>query len=301
MIFPKPLKKGDTVGIIAPASTVSDLDINACINVLNNLGYQVKLGNSIGGKHGFLSSPDEVRADDFNSMFTDDDVSGIICLRGGYGSARILPMIDWELPKKHPKFFMGYSDITAININLNQKSNLITFHGPMIHSNFLKNFDEHSLNSFLNTMNKMNAFDNPPGRELISVRSGKASGVLTGGNLTLLTSTLGTPYEVDTKNKILFIEDVGKHTFRIDRRLTQLNLAGKLNDLKGVLVGDFKNCEPKRPDEQTLDDVIKEHFGSLNIPIISNLGVGHCKPMSTLPLGATCHMDADKKDIIFEY
>jgi len=301
MNFPKPLKKGDTVALIAPASSVEHLEIEACISTLEGMGYKVKIGESINKKHGFLSAPDDIRARDINTFFSDSDVNGIICLRGGYGSARILPLIDWSLIKENPKFFMGFSDITALHICLNQNSNLITFHGPMVHSNFLMNPNEHTTMSFFRIMDQGGKYKNPPGRALTTIREGQGSGRLVGGNLTLIASTLGTPYEIDTEGNILVIEDVLKDTYQLDRLFTQLKQAGKFSKLRGILIGDFKGCEPKRTGDQTLDDLVLDHLLPLNVPIIGNLGIGHCTPMSTLPLGAICHMDAKEKKIQFSY
>lgn len=296
MNYPKKLCSGDTLGIVAPASTVSNLDINACVKCLNDLGYKVKLGMSIGRKEGFLSASDIIRAQDINQMFEDLSIDGIICLRGGYGSQRILPLIDWTLPRKYPKVFIGFSDITAIHVNLIQKSKLVTYHGPMVDSTLLKNMHEHSVKSLMDAMS-FEDFYNPKDRLLISASKGKAIGQLIGGNLTLIGCLMGTPFELDTRDKILVIEDVGKETFRLDRILVQLKQAGKLDVLKGILIGDFKNCDNKG--DQTIDELIEDHLIPLKIPIIKNLAVGHCNPMSTLPLGAICHMDADEMRITF--
>ncbi|WP_130805396.1 S66 peptidase family protein [Senegalia massiliensis] len=296
MIKPKALKKGSTIGLVAPASYALKKDINKSIKFLKGLGFKVKLANNIYSKYYCFAGEDEDRAIGINTMFKDKEVDAIFCIRGGYGVHRILEKIDYEMIKENPKIFMGYSDITALHIAINNNSNLITFHGPMTVSDMKDVLDEFSFKSLEEIlMSGKNEIEiiNPKDDKIKVLSKGKASGILTGGNLALITGTIGTPYEIDTKDKILFIEDIGEYTFKVDRMLRQIKLAGKLNVLKGIILGDFNNCIKEDDGDQSLMEVFEEMLSPLNIPIVYNIKSGHCTPNITLPLGAKVEIDAD--------
>ena len=208
MIKPKALQKGDRVAIISPASPSDKSLIDEYIGSLNKLGLKVIVGESCLSEHGFLSGTDDIRANDINCMFADKNIKGIFALRGGYGCARLLDLIDFKLIKKNPKIFIGYSDITALHIAINQKSKLITYHGPMISTELIKGLDEYSADyykKFIFGYDKVDELFNPEGYNLEIINPGIASGELIGGNLSLICSSLGTKYEINTKNKILFL------------------------------------------------------------------------------------------------
>lgn len=297
MIRPKPLKKGDTVAIIAPASPADKNLIDSCINSLENLGLNVVVGNSCTSEYGFLSGTDDIRANDINSMFANKSINGIFAIRGGYGCARLLNLIDFNLIKKNPKVFIGYSDITALHIAINQKSKLITYHGPMVSTELIKGLDDYSFNyynKFLFSNDNMIELCNPIENPIKTINPGIAEGKLIGGNLSLICSSLGTKYEINTKNKILFLEEVGEVPYKVDRMLTHLKQSGKLKDANGIILGAFTDCvAPKDKKSLSLDDIFNEIILPLKKPTIYNLACGHCLPTLTLPLGAKIRLDAN--------
>lgn len=303
MIKPKALQKGDRVAIISPASPSDKSLIDEYIGSLNKLGLKVIVGESCLSEHGFLSGTDDIRANDINCMFADKNIKGIFALRGGYGCARLLDLIDFKLIKKNPKIFIGYSDITALHIAINQKSKLITYHGPMISTELIKGLDEYSADyykKFIFGYDKVDELFNPEGYNLEIINPGIASGELIGGNLSLICSSLGTKYEINTKNKILFLEEVEEVPYKIDRMLTQLKQSGKLKDANGIILGSFTNCiAPNNKKSLSLQEVFKEIILPLKKPTISNLACGHCLPTLTLPLGTKIFLDANNKKIKF--
>ena len=241
MIKPKPLQQGDSVAIIAPASPTDKNLIDKCVNSLNALGLKVVVGDSCLSEHGFLSGTDDIRANDINCMFADKNIKGIFALRGGYGCARLLNLIDFKLIKKNPKIFVGYSDITALHIAINQKSKLITYHGPMISTELIKGLDEYSANyykKFIFGNDKVEEVFNPEGDNLQSINNGISSGQLIGGNLSLICSSLGTKYEINTKNKILFFNNSKKTTILQNFPfilLTKISLFDNILNINGRL------------------------------------------------------------------
>lgn len=300
MIKPKKLQKGDLVGLVAPASHANREDIDKSIKYLKKLGFNIKIADNIYLKDYSYAGSDDKRAEGINKMFENEEVDAIFCIRGGYGVHRILDKIDYESISKNPKIFMGYSDITALHIAINNNSNLITFHGPMTVSDMKDGLDDFSFESFENTLmsgGEIIDLVNPKDEKIKVLSKGKACGILTGGNLALIAGTIGTPYEIDSKDKILFIEDIGEFTFKIDRMLMQLKLAGKLDELKGIILGDFNNCKKQDEGDASLMEVFEDLLLPLNIPIISNVKSGHCTPNITLPMGALVEIDTDKNEI----
>lgn len=302
MIKPKALKLGDTIGIIAPASPTTDERVIKAQERLIQMGFKVKMGKSPYERYGYLSGTDVVRAEDINTMFKDKEVDGIICIRGGYGTPRILQLLDYQAIKDNPKIFVGYSDITALHIAFTQIAGLVTYHGPMVASDMIGDFSDFSKdNLFRAIMNTepMGKISNPEGEEITTINGGIAEGTIIGGNLSLIADTIGTPYEIDVKGKILFIEEVGEEPYNIDRMLNQLRLSGKLQEANGIILGDFNDCKSKKHDENlTLEQVINDQIRPIGKPTIYNLQAGHCNPMVTLPLGVKARLDADKKELI---
>lgn len=296
---PKALKPGDTLGLLAPASITDPNNVDKAIEKLKEMGFNVKVGKSPYKRYGYLSGEDKVRADDINSMFKDKEIDGIICTRGGYGTPRILPLLDYDAIRDNPKVFIGFSDITALHIAFNQKSELVTYHGPMAVSNLIKEVSEFTMESLLDSISRTaseRVINNPEGTKLVTVCQGIAEGIVTGGNLSLLTNSIGTPYEIDTKGKILFIEEISEDVYKIDRALNQLKLAGKFEDAIGIILGDFNDCDKSKHDESlSLMKVIKHHIKNANKPTIFNLKSGHCEPMVTLPLGIKVRLDATER------
>lgn len=300
MIKPKALKEGDTIGVVTPASPVNKEKADKASEAIKKLGFKAVLGESCYGKYSYLSGSDELRAGDINLMFKDKNIDGIFCMRGGYGSLRILDMLDYSTIRENPKVFVGYSDITAIHGALGRKCGLITFHGPMVSSSMVDGFEKHSKDMFMRAITDSQPLG-PVGRPFMEnikcLVPGKAEGSITGGNLTLISRTLGTPYEIDTKGKILFLEDVGEDTYRIDGMLSHLKLAGKLNECRGIILGNFKNCNPKNEGDLSLMEIIEDIIKPLNKPVVYNLMAGHCTPNATIPLGIHVKLDADSCSI----
>lgn len=301
MIRPKPLKKGDKIALIGASSPTPQDRIEPSIKAMEELGFEVVLGESARGYHGFLSGSDELRANDINTMFEDKSIKGIFAIRGGYGAARLLDMLDYDMIKKNPKVFAGYSDVTALHNVFNERCKLITFHTPMASTEFYKGVDEYTMNYFKKNIfsdEPLGIVKNPVDQEIKTLVSGKAKGKLAGGNLSLIASMMGTPYELDTKGKILFLEDVDESPYRIDRMLLQLKQCGKFKDAEGIILGAWTNCEPKE-DENSLSlmEIFEELIIPENKPTIYNLACGHCMPTMSIPMGAKIKINTENNEI----
>lgn len=307
-VIPTRLNFGDVVGIVAPASAPAKPgNIDLALDALTKLGFQAKPAAHLRQRLGFLAGSDRQRADDLMEMFQDQAVKAILCFRGGYGAARLLPLLDYRIIQQNPKILIGYSDITSLHCALLAKANLVSFHGPMLNSEFLKeNLPDFTLQSFLRTLMQPVA----PGSLSLAYRKktirvlspGTASGPLVGGNISILCASLATPYQPPLKGAILFFEDLNEEPYRFDRMLTQLLNAGLLQQVTGIAVGINKNCrDPKarkcKEYRQTLDDVLTERLSPLNIPIVTGLPFGHVRYNATLPVGARAVLDGDKGDL----
>lgn len=282
----KALEIGDTIGIVSPASGTNREEVDKMKSLIESYGFKVKMGKSPYEKRGYLSGDDKVRAEDINNMFEDKEVDGIFCARGGYGSPRILDLLDYELISNNPKVFLGYSDITALHTAFNQLCNMVTFHGPMGTSDMIHDFSEQSKESLLKAVMKKREnynLDNIDQSKLKVLSSGKAEGKLVGGNLSLIADTIGTKYALDTRGKILFLEEIEEEPRNIDRMLNQLRLSGLLDNAEAIILGNFKDCLPKKKDSLTLDEVFNDYLADLNKPVVSNFQAGHCEPTLTLP------------------
>ena len=295
----KRLKTGDTIGLVAPAGIESVEEIEKGIEKLKSLGFNIKKGKHIYDKWGYFAGRDEDRAEDIMDMFEDDEVHMVLCVRGGYGAMRIVPYLDFHKIGKHPKIFMGYSDITVLLNTMYQKEGLITFHGPMASSNL--DVDE-TLDSFLSTIMKGNegyCIENPPYIPMVSNTDQSVEGRIAGGNLSLICSVLGTPYEIDIKDKLLFIEEVGEAPYRIDRMLTQLQLTGKLKECSGIILGQFTDCHDGEEEKNTftLSQVLEDRIMNLNKPVLTNFMCGHDNPKLVLPIGAKARLNCKKGQI----
>lgn len=302
MIFPDKLKKGHTVGIIAPSSPVTREEADLCKKLVEDMGYKVKMGKcTYRSIHGYSAGTGEERAKDINQMFADKDVKAIWCIRGGDTSSHVMDKLDYKMISKNPKIFVGYSDVTNLHVNFNQRCNLVTFHGPMVKSNMLNDFDDFTKESFEKALNMEDELIlyNPEGEDFKVMAKGYAEGTIVGGNLALLTSMIGTPYEIDTKGKILFIEDVDEAVRRLDRMMYQLKYSNKLNEAEGIILGEFIDCVNTRDESYTVYEMLKDVLADYKKPVMYNIKSGHCYPMSTIPLGARCIMDTKSKTIRF--
>ncbi|MDP8980373.1 MAG: LD-carboxypeptidase [Acidobacteriota bacterium] len=312
IIRPRALKAGDTVGLITPSTFVSDPDTLALAQrTVDYLQLKAKWGKNVRRRAGYLGGSIEERLEDLHAMFRDPEVAAVFAIRGGYGSAQLLDRIDYNLIRTHPKIFVGFSDITALHLAIHQKTGLVTFHGPVVLSRFTDFTLQHFRAALFDTR-PIGTLTNPadsnalrPAHTLRTVRAGKARGRLIGGNLTLISTTLGTPWEIDTRGRILFVEDVGEEPYRIDRMLTQLRLAGKLQAAAGIVFGECSDCgprdyQPSFTNTFTLGEIIDQILGPLNIPVLSGLTIGHTGDQLTLPEGVLATLDADSQQLILE-
>ena len=308
-LTPDRLNYGDTVGIVAPASAPPDpKNIDRSVAALERLGFKPRLAANVRRRWGFLAGSDRERAADLMKMFADRRVKAIVCVRGGYGASRLLPRLDFRVIRANPKIFIGYSDITSLHCALLVQANLVSFHGPMLNSDFIKeDMPSFTLQGFLRTL--MRPW--PPGsicrgyrkKTVTILRRGVASGPLVGGNLSLLCAALATPWQPSFRNAILFFEDLDEVPYRFDRMLTQLLNAGLLQQVAGIAIGINAGCkDPKarhtREYRQTLEDVFRERLLPLKVPIVTGLPFGHIPLNATLPVGVRATLDARKGDLL---
>jgi len=297
--LPSPLSDGATIAIIAPAGPAPAEQVAGVAPWLAERGYQAVLLPSCHARLHHLAGNDALRLDDLHTAFADPRFDAVWCLRGGYGSPRLLDAIDVALIAAHPKPFVGYSDVTALHLLFNQQAGLITFHGPMMTTDLLRHNDpqtEASLWPLLRgELGAGDALPHPPDRTLTTLRGGSAQGPLLGGNLSMLNSLLGTPWAPRLDGAILFLEDVNEEPYRLDRLFNQLRLAGLLNQLAGIVLGDFAHTDPDKL--AALDMVWQDYLLPLGIPILADWHAGHCNPNVTLPFGAIVTLDADRQTL----
>ena len=309
---PRALRPGGTVGLITPSTYVSDPDRLALAErTLKYFDLKPKFGKNVRKRNGYLGGSIEERLEDLHAMFADRSVDAVFAIRGGYGSGQLLDRIDYDLLRKNPKIFLGFSDITAMHLAIQKRAGLVTFHGPVALSEFSDYTQKHFRRALFETA-PLGALTNPPdsnplrpSHTLRAIRGGKARGALVGGNLTLISTTMGTPFEIDTRGRILLLEDIDEQPYSIDRMLTQLRLAGKLDSAAGLVFGECYLCRPrdyKPAFDSTLSfgEVLDEILGKLRIPVLSGLTFGHTDDQLTLPLGVMATLDADKGELVIE-
>jgi muramoyltetrapeptide carboxypeptidase len=303
VVKPKHLKKGDLIGLISPASTPDNLEkINKSVEYFEKLGYRVIVGKNVGKVRGYLAGTDDERLEDFHSMFSNKDVKAIFCVRGGYGTIRFLDKINFNLIKKNPKIFVGYSDITALQLAIFHKTGLITFAGPMAAVDFTGDVDPFTEENFwkmVTSTKPFGKFKNPQGERISCITKGKAKGRLLGGNLSLVCSLLGTPFIPKFDKAILFLEEVEEKPYRIDRFFAQLKLAKIFDKVNGIVLCNFTDCEETDPTKKslTLNDVVSDYFTGLKKPVVYNLIHGHIKSKNTIPIGAMASVDCSKSSV----
>jgi len=303
LIKPPRLRTGDIIGLIAPASTPSSEEkIEKGAAYLEQLGYRVKFGEHIRAMHGYLAGTDEERAADFNTMVCDKEVKAIFAIRGGYGTPRILQMIDYRSLKHHPKIIVGYSDLTALQLAIFRKIGLVTFSGPMTGSDMWKDFDPYTEEHFwrlITSTKKIGLLKNPTNDLLNTVKHGKARGRILGGNLSLIACLMGTPFLPELRGSILFLEDVEEAPYRIDRMLAQLHNAEILQGISGLVFGKFTDCTPSNPSnpQLSLDQIQKEYAEKTTCPVIANFQYGHLPRKLTLPIGVLASIDTRRSQI----
>ncbi len=309
LIKPKKLKPGDTLGICAPSSPHrSRENYYRAAAALGNLGLKAVPAPNLWKKNGYLAGSDRDRAEDLNDFFSRDDINGIMAIKGGYGSARILEFLDWDIIRKNPKVFIGFSDITALHIAIQKEVGLITFHGPVFFQMAPERQNRYIIEGLRRAVmdsQPLGAIPPAPEEEpfTYTINSGRAEGPLVGGCLSLIAQGLGTPHEIDTRGKILFFEEVGEEPYKIDGMLHQLYRAGKLEEAVGIVVGECSKCKPREhsPSFNTgsfiLEEVLADIIGSLGIPAFYGLPLGHGQNIATLPLGVKARMDASNCEL----
>lgn len=290
-IKPPILQPGDTIGIVTLGSPLADSTINSRIETLKYLGFQVVLGQYVYAENGFLAGTDEQRASDLMNMFADDRVKMILPTRGGVGVAAILPYLDYTFIRNHPKILSGYSDITVLLNVLAQYSNLITFQSLLL-IDFTMNAPAYNYNQFFTAMSTLTAprrIQNPPGIPQISKVMGNVTGPIVGGNLTSFVDTLGTPYEIDTKGRILLLEETHEPVNTVYRYMNALKLAGKFDDCIGIVMGQCTNCPVAYG--VSYENLINKFVVSLGKPLMTNVTTAHGTYKAAIPIGTTVNLD----------
>jgi muramoyltetrapeptide carboxypeptidase len=298
------LRPGDKVGIIAPAGPITEQQAQKAAWNVSRAGYVPVMADGILDKHGYLAGSDEARANQINSLFAQKDVRAIVCARGGYGTTRILDLLDYDLIKSNPKIIGGYSDITALAIAINKMTGLITFHSSMLvpedneytRTMMWKIFGNGIHNSKI-ACDPSEAQDSPEIALSPTPTKNRCKGTLIGGNLCLLEALIGTKYDFNLTNKILFVEEINEPPYKIDRMMTHLRMCKNFSGLRGIVFGKMKGCEAQGENSLTLSQVINDFCKGLDIPIITNFSFGHVKSRCTLPIGAKVSMNVKKREL----
>lgn len=301
MVYPDKIKEGATIGLVSTSSPITAEREEQCVKAIEEMGFKVKKAPNItASKGGYMAGEESLRGGILNSMFADKDVDAIFCIRGGDGANRIIDYLDLDVIRDNRKPFVGYSDVSSLHLLFNQKCDMVTFHGPMVSSNIVDNFTPEVKEAFFAAINAdaEYIYKAPAGHELKVAREGKAEGVMTGGNLTVICASLGTPYDMDTDGKILFIEEVGEHVGNLDRHVYQLRNAGKFDNIKGIVLGQFTDCREDVPGYD-MTRITLDAIGDKDIPVIYNIQSGHDNPMINIPLGAMTCIDTSKKELRF--
>ncbi len=306
-IRPPALKKGDTIGLVAPASPLIDFrDIGRARKVLTGLGFNVLEGKYIRHRTGFLAGSDSQRTEDIHRMFGDPNVRAVMALRGGYGSGRLLELMDWDLLRRNPKVLVGHSDLTALLNAVHQRTGMVTFWGPMAGFDLGRSPSEFKTRHLLSVTSrtdaplKLPASAPSPRRKLRVISPGTADGPLVGGNLSIIVSLIGTPYEIQTGGRLFFFEDVDEEPYKIDRMLNQLALAGKLKEAAGIIAGRCVDCESSGRMKRSfaLAQVLEHWLAPLGVPVIYGLPVGHEREKLTLPIGVKARLEAGSRSAV---
>lgn len=304
LIKPKMLSEGNVIGMPSPGFLIDNREAyGEIISTIEKLGFKVKLGKNARNRFGYFAGTDKQRAEDINTLFSDPEVDAIIPFRGGWGTNRILDLLDFSLIKSNPKALIGFSDITSLLLAIYAKTGMVTFHGPVGKSEW----NDFTVSSFKNVLMQRNPAQliNPPKSSgfgpsrFHTITSGKCKGKLIGGSLSILTSMLGSSYIPEWGNAILFVEDVGESIYRIDRMLTQLKLNGILDSINGFIFGRCTDCTKGYEYGFTLEQILDQHIKELGIPAFYGSMIGHIDHMFTVPIGITAEMDSETGTIKF--
>jgi len=307
LVQPRVLKPGDTVALVSPSSYVFNLwSLETAAARLESLGLKTRLSKNARARHGYMAGTAKERVADLHEAFADPSIAAVFCLEGGYGTERLLDSLDYALIRKNPKILLGYSDITGLHLAIGRRAGLVTFHGPVATST-LPAWTLEYLKKALFSTEPIGELANPPETDAFSpafprhtVVPGTARGGIAGGNLTLISTTMGTPYEIDARGKILFLEDTGEAPYRVDRMLTQMKLAGKFAECAGVVWGTCTECTTDKSSfaiNLSISDLVDEILGDIGKPVLAGLVFGHTKEKVTLPMGAMCEVDAGGKKV----
>lgn len=290
--LPSALKPGDVIGVVAPASGFPRDTFELGVAWLRAQGFEVRYRDDIFAREHYYAGSLERRCLELQQHLADPEVQAIFCARGGYGSTRLLPLLDWAELDARPRIVLGYSDLTPMLNLIAERLGIIAFHGPLVAG--LHKTRQESLQQMLSLLMQPNALPAPiSGPCVVSLRGGIAEGALCGGSLTMLAATLGTPFEVETRGKILCLEDVGERPYRLDRLLTQLEMAGKLEGVAGLAFGKMVECEEPGGRGRSLHDIYRQVIERLNVPVVAEMPFGHGPENDTLPLGALARLDGD--------
>ena len=300
--YPKPLRSGDRVGVIAPASSFNRERFDAGCEALRKMGYEPVFENSIFDRDLYLAGSSQRRVRELEQMFVRDDIKAVICVRGGYGSNYLLPHLDIKKIAAHPKIFVGYSDLTTMMNWFGDAAGLITFHGPMVAPDFNRPDGVH-LESWHAAVESRSDWrlDFPPGSPVKALVNGSSEGRLCGGCLSILVASLGTPWEIQTDGAVLFIEDVSTKPYQIDRMLMHLKLAGKFAGVRGIIFGEMLDCAPPPGQNYTLEEIVMRIIGDLQIPVAYGLPSGHVSGQNiTLPIGMNIRFESSSSGVTLE-
>jgi len=296
MIRPAGLKSGANIGVISPSYWIADDVLKNTAEIFTSRNFHLTYGKSIKAKEGPFAGPPELRAGDLNNMFVDPNIDAIFCARGGYGANRVLPLLNYDLIKENPKIFIGNSDITAYLTSITQKTEIITFHGPMLVS-YKHGFIEYNFDQMMKVLTSTkNIVINPPAEfDPHILKKGTAKGPLWGGNLSLVMNRLGTDGQINTTGCILFLEDLDEYLYSFERMLVHLQTAGVFNNINGLIIGELIDMKDQEISfGKSTDDIIMEICGTMDIPIVTNFPCGHGKYQATLPISLPIELCADE-------
>lgn len=296
-IFPPSLQPGDTVLLMSPSSPLTaEQPVEEIARRVEALGFRARIGASCRCRtdRGYAAAPPEVRAGDLNGAFEDPSVRAIWCTRGGSTAWQLLPLLDYDLIRSAPKPLIGFSDVTTLHLALGQRCGMVTYHGPTANRTLgwgeADGFSWPSLRRTLGDWSELTVED-PPGERIEVLRPGAAEGELVGGNLALVSASLGTPWQIDARDRVLFLEDVGEGVYALERMLAQLRYAGVFDQAAGVVLGAFTKCRNSYREDYGPDQLLRDFFADYPKPVLSNVRSAHVSPMVTLPLGAWCRLD----------
>ena len=296
MIRPAGLRSGANIGVISPSYWIADDVLKNTAEIFTSRNFHLTYGESIKLKEGPFAGPPELRADDLNNMFADPNIDAIFCARGGYGANRVLPLLNYDLIKENPKIFIGNSDITAYLTSITQKTEIITFHGPMLVS-YKHGFIEYNFDQMMKVLTSTkNIVINPPAEfDPHILKKGTAKGPLWGGNLSLVMNRLGTDGQINTTGCILFLEDLDEYLYSFERMLVHLQTADIFNNINGLIIGELIDMKDQEISfGKSTDDIIMEICGTMDIPIVTNFPCGHGKYQATLPISLPIELCADE-------